>query len=279
LPFVAPSWSQYRHTPKIKTTTLPLMKLIYIHIPKTAGSSISKYVAQNTTARWILNTDLKDIDPAKTWRTDFLSGHFTRQELLDWIASQRLSLDGVKFATIIRHPFDQLRSNLSFPFELSARGETIEEDWMKDMLLCDPKSASDIAAVLQKHPWIFNLQWQFLITGSYPNEALSKIDYIGVYPAVSDTLRYCCDVLSLEPPAAEIHDNRSAGYAIDRDVLASPPLRDMIIDQHALDTQLFSEVHSRALRRHGMDALEKMICPFDHGRLFDSWAANRTIWL
>lgn len=254
------------------------MKLIYIHIPKTAGSSISKYVAQNTTAMWILSEGLKNIDPARTWRTDFLSGHFTRKELSDWVEAQQLSLDGVKFATIIRHPFDQLQSNLSFPFELQRRGEAIEEDWMKDMLLCDPKSASDIAAALQKHPWIFNLQWQFLITGSYPAEALPQIDHIGIYPAVSDTLRYCCEVLNLEPPETEIHDNPSASYAIEREVMASPPLREMIIEQHALDTQLFSEVHSRRLRRSGMEALENIICPFDHGRLFESWVANRTIW-
>lgn len=98
------------------------MKLIYIHIPKTAGSSISKVLQGAGRGVWFRHGELEASDPHEIWNLDYLSGHFTRKDLNNWIERHGLSMENVKVMTVIRHPLDQLQSNLSFPFELAARG-------------------------------------------------------------------------------------------------------------------------------------------------------------
>lgn len=253
------------------------MKLIYIHIPKTAGSSISKVLAENAPGFWLPNSALNQLAPDNIWGADFLAGHFTREEILSWVAQHQLDLSGVKFVTVIRHPLEQLQSNLSFPYELKERGAEIEEPWMREMLSVSPDSPSEISGVLQRFPWLLNLQWQYVVKGSYPEEALSAIDHVAVYPAVVAAMRYCCETLGFEAPVEQVHENRSARYAIERGVFAQSPLREVILERHALDITLFSEVLVRKLRRIELDAIVN-IHPLEPGRLLDSWAARRTVW-
>lgn len=244
------------------------MKLIYIHIPKTAGTSITKVLPDNRIrGLWLNNTAFDTTDPQEAWDCDFLAGHFTRKQLLAWTAKHSLSLDGVKIFSVVRHPLDQLRSNLSFPFELYLRGEKIEEPWMKDMLSADPESAESIASVVHKHPWLMNLQWQYLISGSYPDEALPWFDRIFIFPDVAGAVEYSHASLGLPLPDETAHENsRGSRVSIRKKVLTQSPLREAILEGHSLDFQLYGEVQRRRL-------LEVGVVPLERERIIEHWAA------
>lgn len=244
------------------------MKLIYIHIPKTAGTSITKILPEGkANGFWLDHSAMDALDPADVWSSDFLTGHFTRKQLLAWTKKYDLSLDGVKIFSVVRHPLDQLRSNLSFPHELRFRGEPVEEPWMKDMISAGLDTPEAVNSVLIEHPWLLNMQWQYLISGSYPDEALPTFDRIFIFPDVQPAIDYCCAVLGIELPPVTVHENsRMSRTAIRKEVMAKPPLRDQILKNHALDFTLYAEI----LRRRLFDA---GIQPLDGERLLDCWVA------
>lgn len=246
------------------------MKLVYIHIPKTAGSSISKVLQGAGQGVWFRHGELEASDPQQIWDLDYLSGHFTRKALNNWIKRHRLSMKDVKVMTVIRHPFEQLQSNLGFPFELAARGEEIEEPWMKEMLALDPNSPADLCSVLENNPWILNLQWQYLVSGSYLQKALEEIDRIVIFPKVSEAVDYASQVLGGPPVSASVHENASRQKYVPAAVFGQSPLRERILEHHALDTQLFSEIVSRRLGESGLEAVSHLF-PMAPEALLESW--------
>jgi len=251
------------------------MKLIYIHIPKTAGSSINDILQRTSQGVWLKNNELESTDPEDLWGLDYLSGHFTRQELLSWVARNQLSLEKVKVMTVIRHPLDQLQSNLSFPFELSERGQAIEEPWMKDALFANPHSANDLYTVLEKHPWLLNLQWQFLVNGSYLEEALDQIDHVAIFPGVSSAINYASQVLKTDSPDRLVHVNPSRQKFVRQEVFAHPPLKALILRDHSLDIKLFSEVVCRRMLESGLEALAP-IFPSEPEQFLKCWIARQS---
>jgi hypothetical protein len=97
------------------------MKLIYINILKTAGSSLSNSLLDSTKpGLWLKNGEL-DLQTGAIWDLDYLSGHFARNELFSWIKNKDIPYMWARLMTVIRHPLEQLQSNLSFPFELQER--------------------------------------------------------------------------------------------------------------------------------------------------------------
>ena len=249
------------------------MKIVFVHIPKTAGSSISKALEQVACGLWLRHGELENTESKDVCGLAYLGGHFRLEEFYAWHRINKLSLDGVKILAVIRHPLDQLQSNLSFPFELSARGVRVEERWMLDVLEANPQSASDLCAVLSDHPWLFNLQWQYLVSGSWMENALDKIDQVAIFPDISNIIGYAYEVLEKKTTCEYFHENISKKKYISRDVFANSALRQIVLDKHSLDIKLFIEVVRRHMHDNGLSALDQM-CSFEPEWLIDCWIAG-----
>lgn len=226
------------------------MKLVFFHIPKTGGSSVSKVLEQKCQGLWLKNAHLNQLSQKEFVSNDYFSGHFTRQEFMAWASQNEIQLNAVKFLTVIRHPLDQLLSNLSFPYELASREYPVSEPWMKDMLLANPFSAEEIARVLADHPWILNLQWQYLVTGSDLRSTMAEVDKIVVFPQVGMAIDYVSSVMQIDAPNLVVHENPAQKF-IEKTVFSENPLREIIVNQHALDIHLYNEVVKPLLNSYG----------------------------
>jgi hypothetical protein len=250
------------------------LKLIFIHIPKTGGSSIAKALERNATGVWLKHGQLEKIEaPSSRWAMEYLAGHFTMYELRSWVEKNSLSLNNVKVFTLLRNPLEQLLSNLSYPFELRARRHPINEPWMQDMLTVNPDSGAEVRDLLKRHPWLLNLQWQFLVTGSYLEEAVSRIDHIGIYPDVLQTIRYCSSLLSGIRMDTNIHRNKTRLKSVMPSIFHDAQLKQLIMEQHSLDMELFQEASLRNLRKNGVDggAGEQLRSAEE---FYDSWVSK-----
>lgn len=249
------------------------MKLIYIHIPKTAGSSVSHFLARQCRFIWLANGELDKVDNTQAaYDLDCLAGHIRLEEINNWAVHQAIDLSDTRLFTIIRHPLDQLQSNLNFPFELRARGLDIPEQWMRDLLAAGDPSPESLANLFELHPWLLNLQWQYLVTGSSLDEALGRLDHVSVFPGVDETLHFACDALLLDPAEipATLHENASRYKFISRSHFGDPGLRSIILDKHNLDFELFRAVARRQMKRYGLQWAEPL-CSVDFATFYEAW--------
>jgi hypothetical protein len=249
------------------------MKLIFVHIPKTAGSSIHKFLQQGGEGVWLKHGQLEESGPSYIWNLDYLAGHFTQRAVLTWVKKNRLSLHNVKFLTLIRHPMEQLQSNLSFPFELEARGDNAchEIPWMNDILSLDPNSSSDLTKIISKYPWLLNMQWQYLVSGtSGLDEAVKLMDHIAIFPDVDSTLGKIGQILNIQAPKKSVHENASRQKFIKKSVFAEPKFREMLLRDNGHDIQLFIEIIKRRMSESGLQVLSK-ICKLEPETIYDDW--------
>lgn len=246
------------------------MKLIYIHIPKTAGSSINNFLEQSIRQGiWLRNQEL-ELHAKDIWNLDYLSGHFTRNDLFLWMNANDLNHANIRIMTVIRHPMDQLQSNLSFPYELMERGYDIQEEWMNDILKIDLSSPSAICNFLSRHRWILNLQWQYLVTGATLEEALEYFDHISIFPSVATPIHYAANVLDIPAQNLVPHENRSRRKFISKSVFSSPMLKDILLNEHALDMELYLKIIRRKLMTYDLEEVSGYL-PKNVGMLFDDW--------
>lgn len=250
------------------------MKLIYIHIPKTAGSTLSQTLFDSTKpGLWLRNSEL-DLYPGSIWDMDYISGHFTRDELFSWIEREGVVYGGARLMTVIRHPLDQLQSNLSFPFELQRRGVKIQEPWMLDMLSADPLSPTELSNVINKHRWLLNMQWQYMVTGLSLDEALAHFDHISIFPNTTQSITYASAVLSEYPVFNnEYHENRALKKAIDKKIFFEGQIKNLILNEHQLDMDLYIRIIKDRLNILGLSSAAKFI-PNTAEALFEDWVCR-----
>ena len=219
---------------------------------------------------WLRNGEL-NLYPGTIWDMDYISGHFTRNELFSWIEREGVVYGGARLITVIRHPLDQLQANLSFPFELQRRGIRIQEPWMLDMLSIDPLSPIELSNVINKHCWLLNMQWQYVVTGLSLDEALAHFDHISIFPNTTQSITYASSVLSEYPIFnSGYHENRSLKKAIDKNLFFRSELKELILNEHQLDMQLYIRVVKDRLNMFGMSSVVQFI-PNTAEMLFEDW--------
>jgi hypothetical protein len=260
------------------------VKLVYFHIPKTAGSFLNAFLETNARGLWLPNGALKEL-PADTWRLDYLSGHFTRQEFREWIERRDLKreLAAIRQVTMLRHPVDQIVSNLNFPLQVQTFGsfhkEAVMPDWMTDYLAIDHSRDSEIVNFLDRHPWLMNLQWQYLVTGSDLDQAVSEIDFVGLFPSVSPMVWYCANQLGviekaerLQVPDARRNDSE---FQLLGDVLTtSSALQAYLIRNHRLDFELYLTFVRKKCLASGLESALQFLPTTPEG-LLGHWIAAR----
>lgn len=223
------------------------MRVIFLHIPKTAGSTVSSLLhRKDVRGRWLLERDLWDEDPEQLWANDILAGHFTRNHIRRYTTQHGLSLDGVRFVSVIRNPIDQVFSNLNYPFELVRRGDALD-DWMHDVVACQPNDPHAFIAVLEKNPWLMNMQTRYLMLDHEMIEP-SLYDRLGVFPDLDYVRVYLSSVLGLgRAPPAPVHSNK-AERLIGRDMFRRGPLADYIAEHNAADEVMYKAITGRLMR-------------------------------
>lgn len=215
------------------------MKVVFVHIPKTAGSTVSSIMSHPSVAgKWLLERDLWNEDPEELWACDMLAGHFTRNHLRRYVRTHGLSMEGVRLVTMVREPILQLYSNLNFPFELASRA--LPDQWMHDAAIRRTLSPLEIIDILEAHPWLLNIQTKYLMLDEERLDP-NNYDFVGIFPHVGDMVAYLCTILGVEAPVVIGHENRAARHLRLRDFY-EPPLSDYLREAHALDIGLYAAI-------------------------------------
>lgn len=97
-------------------------KLLFMHIPKAAGSTVNtffaKHYSENQYAIHIESNKKWESSPDKLKKLNFLSGH-----IRFYVFNKTLDLDNYYKVTVIREPYAQLRSHLAWIKRLAMPGE------------------------------------------------------------------------------------------------------------------------------------------------------------
>lgn len=130
---------------------LPL--IFFVHVPKTAGSTVYSYLAEAEPAGRIhvetilgKETAFRNAASSAPW----MSGHVP---LLDAIRSVSAATDRkVRYFSLMRNPTDQIRSHYNWFYEMHARGPAFYDDvpsWAKEVSAAIRASADTPGAILE----------------------------------------------------------------------------------------------------------------------------------
>jgi hypothetical protein len=247
------------------------MKLVYIHIPKTGGTSINYELQKRQKGVWLKNAEL-EVQTKSIFNNEYLSGHFTKEEFDQFITKHGVSKSDFKVMTVVRHPLDQLFSNLNFPFELKARNANISEQWMLDIIQIDSSSPDDLVEILSKHTWLLNIQWQYIVTGATLAESLKYFDHISIFPHCKSALGFAFSIINPKQVTYEMpHINKSSSIKpFEKKLFNNKRLKQKILKEHSLDIELYLTILNGKLSEYGLDAA-KIYLPNSVQSFFNEW--------
>lgn len=186
------------------------MKLFFLHIPKTAGSSVLKYYSifahtQHTHIESDRDNNFKNVE---TNNSQFISGHITFGE-----ATNLLNLSDFLFTTIIRDPIDQLLSHINWICHISKKENhekypnTPQEirNLGKELLHVDFTNHLSVRKWVNNiptigHTLLDNCQSRYLLTDAAPTKLepehgtkacynLDKFDIVGNFENISNFIK------------------------------------------------------------------------------------------
>lgn len=240
------------------------MKLIFVHIPKTAGSSFSKFLESNLIGAWLPAGDLKNFQAKKAEEFDYLAGHFTVSEVYEWSRSSGFDLSGVKFVTAIRNPFDQLLSNLSYPFELQKRQDpkVNSEYWMQELCKINPNDPYSLEVMLTRFPFITGMQYNYIVADGEFKQRVGCFDKIAIFPDAMGLIEFAARTFSISATSAPIHENKSKSKIISKGTFKDPQLRRLILALHAPDIWFYQKIKGEYDEQKNIETV------------FDEWLEN-----
>ncbi len=218
------------------------LRLVFIHIPKTGGSTVSFHLFERCVGRWLHWHELVE-DQAREiiLYNQFVAGHFDLNRATRLFAN---AYNRPVFMSVVRHPMQQLISNLNYPHTLRARGEKITADWMNDLLAIDVNSSSELVTLFEKYEWLLSQQHLFLTGNEMSLEVTFSECVVFVYPDLSSAVEFGLDTVRgpiHNPPALELK-NPSLKLAdqINLCHLHRGNLRELLWTKHRNDALLFS---------------------------------------
>lgn len=224
-------------------------KIVFIHVPKTAGSSITMFLQSHGLGEWVPSAAaLHAIPGDRAQQFDYIAGHFTMREFIRYATQEKINLGPIKFVTCIRNPLDQIYSNLCFPFELARRKDPSihTEYWFKELLKIDVRDSQEITNILTRFSWLTSMQFNYLIENSTLSERLRLFSHIVEFPQVSSLLQHVSEVLGVAYTAPQIHENKATVKAIPMSVMESADVRDYIIAAHGRDYWLYRSLKTNS---------------------------------
>jgi len=218
------------------------LRLVFIHIPKTGGSTVSFHVSECGPGVWLRWDELERQSPrALLLENSWLAGHFDLNR-----ATKLLSGADHRphFVSVVRHPMDQLLSNLNYPYTLRGKGKKITEDWMHDLLSIDPESPNELVALFGKYEWLLSQQYLFLTGGAMSLEETFHECAVFVYPDLYGAVQACLAVICDTLPKHLVLERKNPSLKRERQIdlrhLNRKNLRELLWTQHRNDALLFS---------------------------------------
>lgn len=257
------------------------MKVVFIHIPKTAGSSVSDFLLNNSRGDWIQNGLLSNFTQNTVVDYEYLAGHFTFVEFLNFARRENIDIFPVQFLTCVRNPLDQLYSNLCYPFELQRRCDPmVDQDWFAEAVKTDVNNPRQVTELLMRYNWLLNMQSYYLFDQSTLDERLALFKTVSIFPDAFSLVKVAAELLDLPIPADRPHRNMQGNKIIPASVMADPYLREYIISSHARDYWLFRQIIlKKANSEPGSERLEvggwsPSDVPMQFSDFYDNWLAQ-----
>ncbi len=244
------------------TTPLPL--LAFIHVPKTAGSTVNAVLNLCSPrglshCEEIFYTDAF-LDHASD--CDWLSGHFCR----DVIAGRLIWLNRpVEYFASTREPIAQLLSSLNRFFEISHRGiecflahSFADQRNIAEVQATDFFRLSAIMALLLKPDIGFlNCQARYILGADFDSISDSEITrrlnsycYIATEQTLPD-LYQAFGFAEIPRDANELRENAASKYHFDTTIFKTPELREFLAYHHRHDIALYDLVRQTSWSAQG----------------------------
>jgi hypothetical protein len=248
------------------TTPLPL--LAFVHVPKTAGSTVNAVLGHCSPrglshCEGILHTDAF-LDHASD--CDWLSGHISRDDFAGKLIWRDRPIE--YFATT-REPIAQLLSGLNWHFEVSHRGI---ESFLAHSIAAQRNIAevqatdfsrlySIMALLLKPDSGFLNCQARYILGADFASISDSEITrrlnsycYIATEQTLPD-LYQAFGFAEIPRDANEFRENAASKYHFDTTIFKTPELRAFLAFHHRHDIALYDLVRQTSWSAQGR-------CPF-----------------
>lgn len=255
----------YKRRPATETRSTS-RKIYYMHVAKTAGSSVNNFIASH----YPINKVCLHFEGHPEWRNvhseapladmEFLSGHVRLQRF-----ARRLPAKDYLKVTTFRAPIDHLISHISWVRNLSEK----ESLWMlrnvpprvqelSGMLarvdLSDPKELETIVRHLNpaglglfdncQTRYLLNLPVGARVEKKHTGAALRRLrefDLVAITERLDESLMVLCHLMRWPPPERVMSLNVSSNkYGLDK---SNPAIRDALAPLVAADRIIYQEAH------------------------------------
>jgi hypothetical protein len=244
------------------TTPLPL--LAFVHVPKTAGSSVNAVLGHCSPrglshCEVIFDTDAF-LDHAS--HCDWLSGHITR----DVFAGRLIWLNRpIEYFASTREPIAQLLSSLNWNFEISHRGtefflahSVADQRNIAEVQATDFSRLYSIMALLLKPDYGFlNCQARYILGADFDSIEDSEISrrlnsycYIATEQTLPDFYQ-ALGFADIPRCANELRENAASKYHFDTTIFQSSELRAFLAYHHRHDIALYDLVRQKSWSAQG----------------------------
>jgi len=245
-----------------RTTPLPL--LAFVHVPKTAGSTVNA-VLDLCSPRGLSHCETiahTDAFLAHASDCDWVSGHVGRDDL----ASRLIWLNRpVEYFATTREPIAQLLSSLNWQFEIAHRGT---ESFLARSVAAQQNSAEVQAtdfsrlyaflALLLKHgDGFLNCQARYILGADFESIAdceitrrLNSYCYIATEQTLPD-LYQAFGFAEIPRDANERRENAATKYHFDTTIFKTPELRAFLAHHHRHDIALYDLVRQTSWSGQG----------------------------
>lgn len=229
---------------------------VFIHVPKTAGSTVNDYLERSSThgashiEAWI-NDDA--VASKKMLHLDWVSGHVQFPQMRARLAAN--TARHLRFFTLVRDPIKQLMSHYNWLIEIYHRGDAFyngHPQRIKEISQAIRASNNDDPKIIIRQisaaSGLFLNQQSRIVLGDL-NHIPSKdefFDRLTVYDhiATESSLPHFVKHIS----GLQYEDTRRANvspYHFDRNVFESKLMQEFVADRHAMDLALYRHLKDR----------------------------------
>jgi len=224
--------------------------LVFIHVPKTAGSTVNDYlvrsgkIGKTHVEAWIGDQNATPLNLASL---DWVSGHVPFRHMRARLSSH--TSRHFRFFTLVRDPIKQLMSHYNWLIEIYHRGGKFYDEHparikeiSESIRSTDNNDPACVISQLEASPGLFLNQQSRLVFGELPlslsnhelTERLRVYECIATEKTLPDFISRISG-LSYDP---EKRENVSP-YHFDKSVFESRLVRDFVERKHAVDLALY----------------------------------------